>query len=1415
MYRNLLLAGCAALILTSCQGLRSGATLKKKRESKQEMLEDLLAFERERAMDPATGNVESQRLKAAWEYAQVLRSSQQGNSRAPISNVTWQERGPNNVGGRTRAMLYDMNDPTLKTVWAGSVGGGIWKSTDITQANPNWVKVNDFFDNIAVTYIAQHPVNYDTMYFSTGEGWGNSDAIRGLGIWRTTDGGNNWAQLASTNNSSFHYVQKVMVHPSGDVYAATRTGLYKSTNHGSTWTEVLGSGVGGGGSDNACEIEFGADGDVYAAFGIGSAGSIWKSDFQTHGAATGNLGNWSNITPAGSYQRIELACSPSNANILYAVCASGSGGTPLIRKSINQGASWTNCASAGFCDQGSFNTDFTRSQYWYDLIAAVSPNNPATLFIGGVDALRSTDSGATWTQITSWTGGASGACSAPNVYVHADHHAIVFKPGSSTEVLWGTDGGVFRSTDAGNTFTEKNLGYNVTQYYASDIHPLQTNFFIAGAQDNGSHRLTTVGLGEGVPISGGDGAYCHINQVDPTYQLTSYVYANYFFSNDGGQSFQSMGGGSNTGRFINPTDLADSTNVLYGAHGGGVYEVIQNMGTTNNRSTRSVSGVVGTTRRLSAVKVDPNNSNTVWMGYSNSSLSIDVIKVNNAASATPLVNDRTGNLPATNGFYLAGIDVQEGDSNHVIVCISNYGANSIWESTNGGSTWTSVEGNLPDIPVRCVMFHPDSSDMAIIGTDLGVWSTNNLNGGSTQWSQTNSGLANTRVENFRFRRSDYTLLAATHGRGLFTAILPHTPRLNFSQTNLNVTEQTQASVNCRGFRDYNVDLKCSFAPTGPVNATVGVALGNAVAGLDYAFTTNGSFTTPSALCVFNPGTTTIPVTVRIYDDADYETQTDSLVLNYVINSGSAFQGLFNTCKIRITDNSDNPTLQRKVLWSENFESGVNPPAGWTFSNPNTNRWANRNYVCSTTLTNYSMQIYNNGNNGCGYNNSATSTATVRRPVNATGYTNLQVSFDWVCEGEPGFDYGQLVYSTNTVTPSWTVVPGSPTFVAQANPSSATVNLPASLNNTTFLLGWRWINDASVGNIPMGFDNVVVTGDTARFIENTLTSKANYLGPFGEAYFYHSDGDVLARIENLTAHDYGCTTVEIDRAGTGAQFLPGEVNVLKKVFDKGFKVTPTTNNPSGQYRITFYVTNAEKNGFETEGRTWNSDANLVKMPVSVNLATTATLREYATNQSKNTFLNGYSITGEFGTGFSGFALGNPGSLALPLNLLSFNASWQGADAVLDWNTANEENVRDFTVERSSDGQTFSTLATVMAKNLATADYSYTDRLVPPGVSSVYYRLKMTDLDSKYSYSPVAMLNRSQAGSTSVYPNPVSDELTLNLGSGASIDITDSKGSRLYQATLGAGVHRIPVGAWAPGVYYLRNTKSMELIRIEKR
>lgn len=730
-----------------------------------------------RTRDPRTNTVPKERLIRAKQvqddkFAQQL-------FQASVPGISWTERGPSNIGGRVRGLIFDLNDPTRR-VWAGGVGGGLWRCNDITAASPVWTRVNDFFGNMAITTVAQAPRSTNTLYFGTGEGWGNTDAIRGIGIWKSTDGGTTWNRLPNTATSSFYYVNKIVVDTLGYVYAATRTGLLKSQDGGSTWVRVLGQPEGAPNND-AADVEITPDQVLYCGFGtFSTTGGVFKS--------TNRGTTWTNITPAGTWRRTEIGVCESNFSRVYVMMQSGANnGIGGIFRTDNAGSTWTTLPNPSWCDQGSTNADFTRGQAWYDLIIGADPTNSNNVLIGGVDIFRSTNAGANWTQVSQWNPGTCGSQS----YVHADIHAIAYAPGTAgARVAVGCDGGVFLSNANGASgYVSKSSGLRVTQFYSVAIHPNGTtnpNYLLGGAQDNGSIRTNSAGLGTGTTVTGGDGGFSYIDQTNSNIQITSFTNNDYNVSTDGGATWVRRFKNSN-GFFINPGDYDDRRDVLY-AEGapGNLFRWINPAG--NGPSLElSLTNFGGAS--VTHVAVSANGRDTIYCGLNNG----NVVRVNNASSLnggtllTKII--RTG----TAGTTVSGIAIDPSNENHMVVTYSNFGIVSVYESfdaqTSGTPTWTAVEGNLPDMPVRWVMFDPRSTDMALIATELGVWSTDNLNGSLTDWQPTNLNLANTRVDMLQYRSSDRTIAAATHGRGFFTAVVPTTLRMAAPATTTKPAER--------------------------------------------------------------------------------------------------------------------------------------------------------------------------------------------------------------------------------------------------------------------------------------------------------------------------------------------------------------------------------------------------------------------------------------------------------------------------------------------------------------------------------------------------------------------------------------------------------------------------------------------------
>lgn len=719
--------------------------------------EELEKWRNEITKDPALGYVPHERMLNVFRRIEALEAGAASRT-GELTNANWRERGPYSVAGRTRAIMIDKADPTGNTVFTAGVTGGLWRTKSIASTTPNWEQIGHFFSNINISAIDQDKNNPNIIYFGTGEPHGG--AGRGLGLWKSTDGGDNWTHLPSTINSSFYYVVRLFVHPlTNDVYAATESGLQRSQDGGSTWQVVLGNGISFGTSNRITDIEYAADGTMYVSLGHGGASNIYRTD---PGAAQGNVGNWTRLTsgntgfPTGR-TRIELSVAPSDANIIYAVTAVGGDGTGIYR-SLNRGTNWLKTSDA----PGAFGMpNFTRGQAGYDLDICVNPTNENHVIIGGIDLLESKNGGQSWTQISQWYGGGGFQ------EVHADQHRILFDLDRPGRVLFGNDGGIFYSTNNGTTIRNRNNGYNVTQFYALAMHPdTFSNYFLAGAQDNGTQQFNQFDIANTNEVIGGDGFMCHIDQNEPNIQFGSVYEGDWRVSTDGGQNFGAMRSNDVGSGFYTPSDYDNDANILYTQ--GRVEQNIppgeffrfevSKLGSSGYNG--DFVDITGFNNNIRHVYASDNTDNRIYIGSDFGR----IIKIDNAhtgASATG-----TSINISTNGS-ISSIVEEDGNGAHLIATISNYGSNSVWESTNGGNTWISIEGDLPDMPVNWAAFHPYDNDKLVLATDAGVWTTEDINGANTNWLPATQ-MPIVRTDMLQIRKSDGLIAAATYGRGIFT-----------------------------------------------------------------------------------------------------------------------------------------------------------------------------------------------------------------------------------------------------------------------------------------------------------------------------------------------------------------------------------------------------------------------------------------------------------------------------------------------------------------------------------------------------------------------------------------------------------------------------------------------------------------------
>lgn len=737
--------------------------------------------------DPVQQRVPAERLPAAYHEMRALQTKQFKSVNAQLH---WTGTGAE-MGGRTRAIMWDPLVPNK--VWAGGVTGGLWYNNDILSASGSWQPVNDMWDNLAISSIVYDSQNPLVMYVGTGEAptafiTYRESSGRGVGIWKTVDGGQTWTLLSST--SQFAYVTQIVIRIEGGnsvIYAGVASGyyhgtqlsqptdgLYRSANGGQTWEQVLPNITGYSTPYCVNEVVLGSGGRIYVGTmrnvdGKGGAVLLYSD--------TGLPGSWVKFeTVAALIQanpqyplpgRVTIAAAPSDSNIVYAAFGAGyhnEGNRPYyfgeyIYRSVNKGVTWQPVNLPGG------NHDWANLS-WHAMVLGVDPNNPNMIYAGGLDQWRSADGGNSWEHLSDWAlmyrGGG-------DRYIHADQHAIEYKPGSSAIVLFGTDGGVFLSEN-GNAvtpvFKQRNKNFNTLQFYTGALNPTAgATGMIGGLQDNGCLLYKGLPLTINDMVSGGDGAGCFWDKENPTVFITSVYYNRYYIFQNNIQSYYIN---MYSGVFINPADYCSLYNTLYANAcdfwGNGANTLLRVPSIPSNYQGDFLAVNTSSETYFSHVKVSPHstaNSHNLFLGTVSGQL-FKVTKANTQPQATEIGSPL---FPVGNISCVA----VGGSEDSLLVTFSNYGVSSVWQTYNGGLSWREVEGNLPDMPVRWAIYHPKNARQALIATELGVWSTINLSENNVLWSPQTNGMANVRVDMLTLRTSDNTVLAASHGRGLFTA----------------------------------------------------------------------------------------------------------------------------------------------------------------------------------------------------------------------------------------------------------------------------------------------------------------------------------------------------------------------------------------------------------------------------------------------------------------------------------------------------------------------------------------------------------------------------------------------------------------------------------------------------------------------
>lgn len=708
-------------------------------ERTERVLSDLARMERYFEANPELKTTRSSgwkpfsRQKWALDYrqdgqpvtpAQRMAVWEEKRRRAAIgrSSATWFELGPTNLSGRALAIAFDWND--VDNVYVGTASGGLWKSTN---GGDTWSPRTDDLPSIAIGGVAVSPNDSDIVVIATGEGTLNGDRVPGTGIWRSTDAGATWAQTNVTFNltqgQGWHFIK---ANPTtGTMFAGGNNGLYRSTDDGANWSQIQSG-------DDFWDFAW-EPGSTTRCYTIGGGSTFGGNTFQV---STDDGLTWSNSTSGLPNSSIigksKLAVTAASTNTIYVHLSSSSTyGSIGIYRSTNSGSSWAQRSTQ----------NFGGGQAWYNLTLAADPNDVTRVIAGGIENWASSNSAISFSEVGDGYG--LGTDSA----IHWDHHDMVYEPGSDSNVWAATDGGVWKSTDDGATWTSRREGINTYQFYDICVAQSDDDFLLGGTQDNGVPGRQGAATSWFTSNLFADGMVCN---VVPTDASTVYAEAQggyHVKSTDGGGSwFEILGGISGNGLWVTPTDL-DPTNQnrLYTETSSAIWR------TTNGGSLWTSRG------NHSAIWIDisPADPDVVWTVEGR-----PYVTTNDGASWT-----QTSNYGFSTGGSETKVEAHPTDSQAAFVTFSGYGSGAhVARTTDRGSSWEDVTGDLPAQPVNTLAVDPQNVDNWYIGTDSGVWMTSN---GGVNWMPLDSGLPNAVISDLEVRDAQRKLVAGTYGRGAF------------------------------------------------------------------------------------------------------------------------------------------------------------------------------------------------------------------------------------------------------------------------------------------------------------------------------------------------------------------------------------------------------------------------------------------------------------------------------------------------------------------------------------------------------------------------------------------------------------------------------------------------------------------------
>lgn len=709
-------------------------------------------------MRPPENHTWKEHLRFERTYPRTSSGARNANW-TPMGPYSWTTSSYNPGNGRVNAVAEDPND--VNTLYVGAPAGGCWKSTD---AGATWTPLTDDLQSLGVSAIAIDYTNSDVIYIGTGDDDANN--TYSIGLLKTTDGGATWAEVTPASASIFgSKIYKVIIHPvdHNTIFLASSTGCHKSTDGGATWT-LLRTGIW-----RDMELKPGDPNTIYVA-----NKTVYRT---TNGGTSWSLVNVG-LPTAANINRAEIAVTAANPDYVYFVCGSEADASFYgLYRSTNSGTSFTlqaNTPNIFAYDMTGANT--TSGQSWYDLAIAASPTNAEEIYIGGINVWKSTDGGVTYSIKSHWY-------FPPSVgYTHADIHALEM---FGNRLYCGSDGGIFKSTNGGNSFADLSDGLSITQFYRIGGSEQVPHKIIGGTQDNGCNLINN---GVALHTNGADGMETLISSLDSLVMYTSSQYGSFRRSDDGGYNFSGIfPTRSGDGAWVTPLVMNPQDNDMLLA---GYDEVYLTLDKGNSDSPISSFGLGGGLLRNLAIAPSDGYTHFYASTYS------QIWGTSNSGSTW---NDITTGLPNS---AISSITVHPTQPLKVWVTFSGIQiGQKVYLTEDGGTTWTNISSNLPNIPVNCLIYQDGSADGIYIGTDVGIYYTDTLLAG---WQYYSAGLPNVIVNDLEINYTIGKIRAGTYGRGLWESPIkqpvttPPTANFGFSNSQICTTDSIE-------FTDVSID----------------------------------------------------------------------------------------------------------------------------------------------------------------------------------------------------------------------------------------------------------------------------------------------------------------------------------------------------------------------------------------------------------------------------------------------------------------------------------------------------------------------------------------------------------------------------------------------------------------------------------